>query len=30
MGMNIPIVIYTHTDYKDVWPAVFGRIKKQL
>lgn len=30
MGINIPIVIYTHTDYKDVWPAVFGRINKYI
>jgi hypothetical protein len=30
MGMNVPIVMYTHTDYKDVWPAVFGRIKKYI
>lgn len=28
--MNLPIVVYTHTDYKDVWPAVFGRIKKHI
>lgn len=30
MGMNVPIIIYTHTEYKDVWPAVFGRIKKYI
>lgn len=25
---NIPVVLYTHTDMKDVWPAFFGRLKK--
>lgn len=28
--MNISIVIYTHTDYKDVWPLIFGQTKKYL
>lgn len=27
---NLPIVLYTHTDMKDVWPMVFGQIKKYL
>jgi hypothetical protein len=30
MGMNIPIILYTHTDMKDVWPMAFGQIKKYL
>jgi hypothetical protein len=30
MGMNLPIVLYTHTDMKDIWPIVFGQIKKYL
>ena len=30
MGINIPIVLYTHTDMKDIWPMVFGQTKKYL
>jgi len=30
MGINTPIVIYTHTNYKDLWPAMFGRINKYI
>jgi hypothetical protein len=26
----MPIIIYTHTDYSDVWPILFGQIKKYL
>ncbi len=26
----ITFVCYTHTDYKDVWPLVFGQIKKYV
>lgn len=26
--MVLNIVLYTHTDYKDVWPPFFGQIKK--
>lgn len=27
---NISIIVYTHTDYKDVWPPFFGQAKKWL
>jgi hypothetical protein len=30
MGMNLPIVVYTHTDMKDVWPMFFGQLKKYI
>ncbi len=30
MGINLPVVLYTHTDMKDIWPMVFGQIKKYL
>lgn len=30
MGINVPLVIYTHSDYKDVWKLLFGQIKKYL
>lgn len=30
MGINVPIVVYTHTDMKDVWPMFFGQLKKYV
>lgn len=30
MGINVPLVIYTHSDYKDVWKLLFGQLKKYL
>jgi hypothetical protein len=30
MGINIPLVVYTHTDMKDVWPMFFGQLKKYI
>jgi len=26
--MKIPLIVYTHTDMKDVWPMFFGQLKK--
>lgn len=28
--MELNILLYTHTDYKDVWPPFFGQLKKFL
>lgn len=28
MGIKIPIIVYTHTDMKDVWPMFFGQLNK--
>ena len=28
--MELNILLYTHTDYKDVWPPFFGQLKKYL
>lgn len=28
MGIKAPIVVYTHTDMKDVWPMFFGQLNK--
>ena len=29
MGIkNLPIIIYSHSSYSDVWPLIFGQIKK--
>ena len=28
--MNLPLVVYTHTDMKDVWPMFFGQLKKYI
>ena len=28
--MKPTIVLYTHTDYKDVWPIFFGQAKLYL
>lgn len=30
MGINLPIILYTHTDMEDVWPMTFGQMKKYL
>ena len=30
MGIEIPIVVYTHTDMKDVWPMFFGQFRKYI
>lgn len=30
MGINVPIIVYTHTDMKDVWPMFFGQLKKYI
>ena len=30
MGIELPIVVYTHTDMKDVWPIFFGQFKKYI
>ena len=30
MGISIPLVVYTHTDMKDVWPMFFGQLKRYI
>jgi len=30
MGISIPLIVYTHTDMKDVWPMFFGQLKKYI
>lgn len=30
MGIDLPIVVYTHTDMKDIWPMFFGQLKKYV
>jgi hypothetical protein len=30
MGINAPIVVYTHTDVSDIWPMFFGELKSHL
>lgn len=30
MGISVPLVVYTHTDMKDVWPMFFGQLKKYI
>ena len=30
MGVKPTLVIYTHTDMKDVWPMFFGQLKKYI
>ena len=30
MGISVPIIVYTHTDMKDVWPMFFGQLKKYI
>ena len=30
MGINVPLIVYTHTDMKDVWPMFFGQLKKYI
>ena len=28
MGINSPLVLYTHTDMEDVWSMFFGQFQK--
>ena len=30
MGIELPIVVYTHTDMKDIWPMFFGQFQKYM
>ena len=30
MGINAPIVVYTHTDVSDIWPIFFGELKSHM
>ena len=30
MGISVPIIVYTHTDMKDIWPMFFGQLKKYV
>lgn len=30
MGINVPLIVYTHTDMEDVWPMFFGQLKKYI
>jgi hypothetical protein len=30
MGISVPLIVYTHTDIKDVWPMFFGQLKKYI
>lgn len=30
MGIKLPILVYTHTDMKDVWSMFFGQLKKYM
>jgi hypothetical protein len=30
MGINAPIVVYTHTDVSDLWPIFFGELKSNM
>ena len=30
MGINAPIVVYTHTDVSDLWPMFFGELKSYM
>jgi len=30
MGIDLPIIVYTHTDMKDIWPMFFGQLKKYI
>ena len=30
MGISVPLIVYTHTDMKDVWPMFFGQLKKYI
>lgn len=30
MEITVPLIIYTHSDYKDVWKLLFGQLKKYL
>jgi hypothetical protein len=28
--ISVPLIVYTHTDMKDVWPMFFGQLKKYI
>lgn len=30
MGINVPLIVYTHTDMKDTWPMFFGQLEKYI
>jgi hypothetical protein len=30
MGISVPLIVYTHTDMKDVWAMFFGQLKKYI
>ena len=30
MGISVPIIVYTHTDMRDVWPVFFGQLQKYI
>jgi hypothetical protein len=30
MGISVPIIVYTHTDMRDIWPMFFGQLKKYI
>ena len=30
MGISVPIIVYTHTDMRDIWPMFFGQLKKYV
>jgi hypothetical protein len=30
MGISVPIIVYTHTDMKDIWPMFFGQLKRYI
>lgn len=30
MGISVPVIVYTHTDMRDVWPVFFGQFKKYI
>ena len=30
MGIELPIVVYTHTDMEDIWPMFFGQFQKYM
>jgi len=30
IAIELPIVVYTHTDMKDIWPMFFGQFKKYI
>jgi hypothetical protein len=30
MGISVPIIVYTHSDMRDIWPMFFGQLKKYI